>query len=168
MRLLHILAAVVLMILFSVAARAEIYNVGDIDEGSLTKVVNDLKAGEDVILIINSPGGVVSEVFDVLENKTDKSVVSCRIKGEAASAAAILLFACDNIRADRGSTILFHQGFYFIDNEAVRTARSRAQDMLVAYVLGLDKLMTFTEFGLYVQGKDVVIDAKEFIKRMGK
>ena len=102
-----------------------LYLVGEIAEYSLfdfmTRVrtvirERDNKYSEDALnLIINSPGGDVSEMFgiiDFMELLDTKVNTICR--GSAQSAAAIILACGTGQRtASKYSTIMFHQGSTF-------------------------------------------------------
>ncbi|WP_299090355.1 head maturation protease, ClpP-related [uncultured Metabacillus sp.] len=110
---------------------AWIYEWFEMDATSPRKVTQELdKAnGEDVVVIINSPGGYVddgSEIYTALKNYPGH--VETQIVGLAASAASVIAMAGDKVRIAPTAQIMIHNASMW--NNGDHRAMEKASEML--------------------------------------
>jgi len=121
--------------------------------------------GQKIILIINSPGGELLPALRLIDlMKTNKSQEVCQIENLAASGAALIAGACDDISATPAAIVMFHLPYHLGDNgEVIRdTEFSKYHIHQMTSVIDLDKLLNH-RFASYVMGEDVYLTAEEFI-----
>lgn len=83
-------------------------------EGVSSKsVINDLRDNEDaeeIIVSVNSPGGVVFDAIAIYnELKTHDALVTVHVVGLAASAASLVAMAGDRVLMGRGAALMIHR-----------------------------------------------------------
>ena len=84
---------------------------GEIDNDMATEIESKLDdAPGDVLLRINSPGGNVESMFDIIESLREHGNVTCVDSGMAMSAAGLILIsdACQTKEMARMSLLHFH------------------------------------------------------------
>lgn len=82
------------------------------DYTSPEKIENELKLanGDDVVFLINSPGGSVFDGYDIFNAIKDyKGKTTAKIVGLAASAASFIAMAADNVQACALSQMMIHR-----------------------------------------------------------
>jgi ATP-dependent Clp protease, protease subunit len=156
-----------------------IYLFGEISEFTLFDFMTRIRTvireradkykDEDVNLLINSPGGDVSEMFgiiDFMELIDTKINTICR--GSAQSAAAIILACGTGQRAaSKHSTIMFHQGSTFSQGKLsdVRAGLeySKAVESKIYKLLG-DKTKKDAKWWEQQMKSDFYLSAEEALK----
>lgn len=83
------------------------------------------KPGDQLLLEINSPGGLVSTTLDIIEAmQTTNASVSCKAGEWVASGAAIVLLQCGKIELQPNTKILFHLPFMPFNGQAIHDANT--------------------------------------------
>jgi ATP-dependent protease ClpP protease subunit len=89
-----------------------------ITNGSGIRLANDIAATKDpeMVLLIDSPGGSVIEMFSIMNSmhlyQSRGGTITCVVVGGAYSAAFQVLSKCDNRLALPYSTLLFHSAYF--------------------------------------------------------
>lgn len=69
----------------------------------------DESGGDDILFLVNSPGGFVFEAFEIFNLIRDhKAPTEARITGIAASAASYFILAADKVTAHENATFMIH------------------------------------------------------------
>lgn len=152
--------------------------LGPVNALSSLDVITGLQAAAEakqpVHMTINSPGGSVTTMFEIIELMRDLTrqdlPVTCTVKGMAASAAAIILEAgCSTREMTADSQLLFHEpssGGGGGKEGDFRRAADELADMnqrvasLIAWRLG----MTADEYAAWIRDRDRWLDAPGALK----
>lgn len=140
---------------------------GEFNEEMANSVIPVIqKATKDDVLVIkiNSPGGQMIVLDDILEAiHTSKAKSVCIVSGLAASAAAMLLVNCDETAVTNGAVILFHLPYY-------KTPYGPLRDPIVSEMaliqlnnkLNFERLIGHEKYVAFLLGYDIVISGAEF------
>jgi len=147
--------------------------IGDFNKTLLSKVLlqlQDVAPGSTVELYIDSPGGQVIVLEQILEALHAKHIkTSCEVGRYAASAAAILLITCDQVKVDGSDLVLFHLPYMPGPNGQKIHDPELTREMVSPYIfkyrldiiLGPDLVRFFT-------GEDIVLNGIVFNERNHK
>lgn len=143
------------------------------------KATNKLKKGDTLVLIINSPGGYVSVLYDILEIVKDKELKLRTIVNNGYSAAGIINCHADEFIMNEDGEIMFHMPRYDTADGMVVISDSNKYDnvdhwyyyYMFAYDIGKcyqKGLITGEEVKRFLAGEDVFISGEEMQKRLDK
>lgn len=145
----------------------------EINPMTVQAVIDRLKAADytdTVIIYINSPGGYVSSMVDLINamSRSDAHVVT-HVTFLAASAAANITMAGDEIIADPISVIMFHMPSS--PNEQGIKTKVPLSNPVNILINGYSKdkvfkYLTVAELNAYMNGEDVYIPGNELINRI--
>jgi len=132
--------------------------------------IDRVPAGEPITIYIDSPGGYVDESNAIIDRiKTDNHVETCKVRGEAASAAALITSACEKVEVSPTSYILFHLPFV----PSPDGQKLRSPEMIAYYLkvqeetLHISKILG-DKYYLYASGQDVELTPKEFLDGLNR
>lgn len=92
------------------------FNTGFFCPADLRSAIQQLEEDEELVLEINSPGGLVdagSEIYSIIQACTHP--VIAQIQSLAASAASYLCLACDRVEISRPAQMMIHCGSWCMD-----------------------------------------------------
>jgi len=142
------------------------YIIGEITNENMNHlliVTSLIKPTEKVELTIDSPGGAYYPAVAVISNIESRDIdVSCRVGGEASSAAALILLACDDAVVPDTALIMFHLPYMVVNGSIIRDAEITQENIAFVKALGLHKILTEEQWVAYTTGKDVTITGKDF------
>jgi ATP-dependent Clp protease, protease subunit len=110
---------------------------GEVNEETVTPVVRDITEfdkinNKDIFLILNSPGGSVSDGISVIRAiESVKSRVICVVDVEAYSMAAIIGAHCSLLYMHKSASIMFHEAAFRIQGQETQV-QSRVTFILKA------------------------------------
>lgn len=162
---------VVLVVGFKAAPITYGFNISELDRGNTLYTLyykalvftldNVADSNDTVVLHIDSHGGNVLSSFDIINSllTTDAHTIS-HIKSGAFSGGAVIAVACDEMIAERYSSILFHKariGGFFQEIQVVEDLRVDAffTDHVAPY-------LSEEQIALYEEGGDIEIDGPLF------
>lgn len=139
------------------------------------KTLIDAKPGDIIIINIDSPGGYVSLMHELITAMNfSQAQVICRIdKGKHAySAAAMFITMCKNKQVNDSADIMFHMpytvicSFKCVKQKLPESVRRSDRDFLIQYIY---PALTRYEINvlLYRQDKEIYLSGKEFKRRLG-
>lgn len=136
------------------------------------RAVENAKADDRVQVHINCPGGNVDvawNIFDVLQQS--QAQVLAKIEGECASAASMIMLACNEWQVNPHSYVMVHawSGFrYGKRNEMVAASDFEKRYLEKKFRDMYKDFMTEEEINLCLEGKDYYFDADETLERLQK
>jgi len=124
---------------------------------------------ETFILMINSPGGILDSAFMIVDAiRFSKAKVKCRLTGTVASAATIVVMACEDIIVSPNLAFMVHNYSSGIQGKGheMRARQTFIDDQLAkafeSYYLGF---LTEDEIKDVIEGKDLWMGDEEVIQR---
>lgn len=148
------------------------YIRGEMDVGStkhIRYILNISNKDDVVYILINSPGGNVKELSDLLESiGSSKSKVVTVAANMAASAAGIVLFAGDEVRIGDQLFFLAHLPTRYRGDTKIPTPIDHPVKQWVVSAMDYfyGRYLTNAEVYYMLQGKDVVIPGFELKRRV--
>lgn len=165
---------------YGVIAQARIGNVqtdllvGQIDDDSVRPVIRTLERNAPITWIyINSPGGYVSSMHDLIDAMEDyDGVIKCKVDRRAMSAAAVILLACDEKYVTDNAVIMFHSPrtsekvmlYKNVDNVFEFYYLLKFHHVLNKY--GIKQLLSKKAFDAMHNGSDIYIRGDLFMKKL--
>lgn len=138
--------------------------------GDFIELLNKAKTGDEIKVIINSPGGSLNRTLQIeYAMQNTKAKISCEVKQWAASGAASVLLNCGTIKLNDKSLILFHLPYIdeLKDDEDYKMRSALTNEGFYDYMNATYGLKEFLgEHGnkKFMLGFDVII-TKEFFER---
>lgn len=163
-------------IIIKVNAHRTVFFSGVVDMESVAQFKKDMmkvyteNRRKEIFIIVNSPGGFVSDglsVLGMMDSMKATAPITCIVDNKAYSMAAVFITSCSKIYMTEGSSVLFHEAYQMGNGKETPNSLLTASiglmmlNMKIGKIVAINLGMKFDEYMNLIVDGEWILNASE-------